>query len=278
MLRLIINADDLGVNAQRSHGIFQCAEFGVVTSATLIANGVDSDAAGKRAKEKKVPCGLHLNLTEEYPLSKATDIASLIEGNGMFMDRHKLRAALAAGEIRPEHIEREIRAQVEWMLDVHGSITHVDGHHHIHIEPAVVQALLPTLERYGIRFVRIPCEMPLPPWGYIVSDEQLEKTRQINAKALQAKQMYAAHWIGTTDHFRGLTLAGNAALKNLRHIISKLPDGTTELMVHPGSPCTYGTPFDLDPQRQTELRMLLDMSIRDLLNERTIELIAFTDL
>jgi len=35
MRRLIINADDLGCNPQRSHGIFQCMEFGVVTSATM---------------------------------------------------------------------------------------------------------------------------------------------------------------------------------------------------------------------------------------------------
>ncbi len=90
--------------------------------------------------------------------------------------------------------------------------------------------------------------------------------------------MYGAYGIATSDHFRGLTLAGNAALKNLRHILGRLPEGVTELMVHPGSACTYGTPFDLDPQRQTELRMLTDVSIAEELRERGIKLGTYGDL
>jgi predicted glycoside hydrolase/deacetylase ChbG (UPF0249 family) len=278
MRRLIINADDLGINAQRSHGIFQCMEFGVVTSASLIPNGSDSDAAARRARERKVPVGLHLNLTEEYPLSKKEDVSSLVDAAGRFHDRHKLRGLLREGAIAREHLEREVRAQIEWMLDTHGAPTHVDGHHHVHVEAPVVSVLLPILERYGIRFVRIPCEEPLPPFGYVVPDAQLERTRAVNAVAKQAKLLFDEQGIGSADHFRGLTLVGNASLKNLRHVIGKLPEGTTELMVHPGGDTNYGTPFDLDPQRQTELRMLMDESIREELAERKIDLVSFADL
>ena len=275
---LIINADDLGVNTQRTHGIFQCFEFGIVTSATLLPNATDSDRAGKQAREKKLPTGLHLNLTEEYPLSKAEGIESLLEGNGMFLVGDRMRKALDQGEVKKEHLEREIRAQMEWFFDTVGAPTHVDSHHHIHTHPMVAAALIPALERYGIRFVRIPLEEPLPPFGYIISDEQIEKVRRINDAANIARDMYGAYGIATSDHFRGLTLAGNAALKNLRHILGRLPEGVTELMVHPGSACTYGTPFDLDPQRQTELRMLTDVSIAEELRERGIKLGTYGDL
>ncbi len=275
---LIINADDLGVNTQRTHGIFQCFEFGIVTSATLLPNATDSDRAGKQAREKKLPTGLHLNLTEEYPLSKAEGIGSLLEGNGMFLSGDRLRVALDEGEVQKEHLEREIRAQIEWFFDTVGAPTHVDSHHHIHIHSAVAAALIPILERYGVRFVRIPLEEPVPPFGYIISDEQIEKVRRINQAAHIAREMYGAYGIATSDHFRGLTLAGNAALKNLRHILGRLPEGVTELMVHPGSACTYGTPFDLDPQRQTELRMLTDVSIAEELREREIRLGSYGDL
>lgn len=278
MRRLIINADDLGVNAQRTHGIFQCIEFGVVTSATLLPNCQDSDRAAKHARERGLAIGLHLNLTEEYPLSKPADISTLIEGNGMFMERHRLRAALDAGEVKSEHIEREVRAQVEWFFDTYGNPTHIDSHHHIHIHTAVANALLPVLERYAIRFVRIPYEVPIPPFGFVVSEEQIELTQKINEQALIAKELYGAYGITGTDHFRGMCLAGNASLKNMRHVLSKLPEGTTELMVHPGSAITYGTPFDLDPQRQTELRMLMDPSIREMIDEKGIELITYADL
>ena len=253
-------------------------EFGVVTNATLLANCADSERAGKHARERNKACGLHLNLTDEYPLSTSEHISSLLEGNGMFLSNKKLRKALDTGEVKKEHLEREIRAQVEWCLDVYGSPSHVDGHDHIHIHPQVAVALIPVLERYGIRFVRIPLEEPLPPFGYIVSDAELENARSINVSAKEAREMYRAYGIESTDHFRGLTLAGNASLKNLRHIIGRLPEGTTEIMVHPGSACTYGTPFDLDPQRQTELRMLLDLSIPEELAEREIILCSYADL
>ncbi len=278
MRMLIINADDLGANTQRTHGIFQCFEFGIVTSATLLPNAVDSDRAGKQAREKKLPTGLHLNMTEEYPLSKAEGIESLLEGNGMFLVGDRMRKALDQGEVKKEHLEREIRAQIEWFFDTVGAPTHVDSHHHIHTHPAVAAALIPVLERYGVRFVRIPLEEPVPPFGYIIPDEQIEKVRRINDAARVAKEMYGAYGIATSDHFRGLTLAGNAALKNLRHILGRLPEGVTELMVHPGSACTYGTPFDLDPQRQTELRMLTDVSIAEELREREIKLGSYGDL
>lgn len=278
MRTLIINADDLGANTQRTHGIFQCFEFGIVTSATLLPNAVDSDRAGKQAREKGLPTGLHLNLTEEYPLSKRESIESLVEGNGMFLVGQRMRDALDAGDIQKEHLEREIRAQIEWFFDSVGTPTHIDSHHHIHTHPFVAAALIPVLERYGVRFVRIPLEEPLPPFGYIVTDEQLEKTRRINTAAKIVKDMYGAYGMLASDHFRGLTLSGNASLKNLRHIIGRLPEGITELMVHPGSACTFGTPFDLDPQRQTELRMLTDSSIVEELREREIRLASYGDL
>ncbi len=278
MRRLIINADDLGVNAQRSHGIFQCFEFGIVTNATLLANGQDSDRAAKQAREKNLPTGLHLNLTDDYPLSKRETIETLVEGNGTFLSKEKFFRALEKGAVEKEHLEREIRAQVEWFFDHVGSPTHVDGHHHIHTHRFIVDALIPILERYGTRLVRIPLEQPIPPFGYIISDEQIEHVKRVNDAAREAKKIYSAYGIGSTDNFRGLTLAGNASLKNLRHIIGRLPEGTTELMVHPSSAISSGTPFDLDPQRQTELRMLTDESIRDELAERSITLCSYADL
>lgn len=276
--RLIINADDLGVSPQRSHGIFQCAEFGIVTSVSLLANGSDSDAAGRRARERGVSVGLHLNLTEEYPRSAQEHVYTLVDANGCFFGRERLRTLLDQGEVEKTHLEREVRAQVEWILDTYGAPTHVDGHHHVHVHPAVAAVLIPVMDRYGIRSVRIPCEEPLPPFGYEISDDQLARTCATNAAATIARALYAAEGIGSTDHFRGLTLAGNASLKNLRHILSRLPEGTTELMVHPGSAAAYGTPFDLDPQRQTELRMLTDESIPLAIAERKIERISFADL
>jgi chitin disaccharide deacetylase len=278
MQRLIINADDLGVNPQRSHGIFQCVEFGIVTSVSAFATMTDSQDAVKRAREKGMSAGLHLNLTDEYPLSKRDDVSSLVDGNGCFFEAPRLRQLLDEGAIKREHLEREIRAQVEWMFDVYGQPTHVNGHMSVNVLPAVIDVLIPIMERYGIRFTRIPCELPLPPHGYEITDAELASVRAMNELALVARDSYRAHGIQSTDHFRGATLFGNSSVKNLRHTLSRMDEGTTELRVHPGSQTAYGTPFDLDPQRQTELRMLLDETIPALLKEKKIELISWSDL
>lgn len=278
MRRLIINADDLGSTPQRSHGIFQCHEFGVVTSATIWPNGTDSDAAARRARERGLPIGMHVNLTEEYPLSKAESIATLLDRNGKFHPMERLFTLLDEGKVEREHLEREIRAQCEWCFDQGLTLTHVAGNYDCHIHQEIVHALIPLMERYGLRLVRIPCEEPLPPFGFEVPEEQLADIRKINARSRVAREIFTAHGISSTDHFRGHTFLGNASLKNLRHVIAKLPEGSTECMVHPGSQSAYGAPFDLDPQRQTELRMLLDPSIKEMLAERKIELCSYADL
>lgn len=278
MRRLIISADDLGVNAPRSHGIFQCLEFGVASSMTLVPNGSDSDAAARHARERGLTAGLQLNLTQDYPVSKPDHISSLLERSGAFLDDEHLRMALQDGKVMREHLDREIRAQVEWMLDTYGSPSHIASQDHMHIHPAIAEALIPVMERYGMRFVRIPCEVPQPPFGYEVPADHLAEIQTINDASSAARAMYAAHGIESTDHFRGLSLVGNSSLKNLRHVITRLPEGTTELMTHPGSMSAYGTPFDLDPQRQTELRMLTDLTIMPLLMEKKVTLISFADL
>ena len=285
--RLIITADDLGVNPQRSHGIFQCAEFGVVTGASLWPNGSDSEAAARHARERKFPVGLHVNLVEEYPLSEPGDVASLVDSTGRFHPAQRLFTLLDEGKVQREHLEREIRAQLAWATDHGLALTHVAGNWDAHVHPAVAMALIPAMERYGIRFVRIPCEEPLPPFGFNVPAEQLDAIRATNAMAKEARRLFEAAGIASTDHFRGHTLLGNASAKNLRHVISRLPEGTTELMVHPGSPvpvaslrygASPGTPFDLDPQRQTELRMLTDASLRAILVERKVELVGWGEM
>ena len=279
MRRLIINADDLGVNAPRSHGIFQCFEFGVVTSATLICNGSDAARAAKQAREKNLPTGLHLNFTDGEPISAPDHVETLLSSSaGVFRDRNAQRRALNEGQVDPVHLEREIRAQVEWFLDHHGQPTHVDGHHHIHVHPAVTNLLIPILDRYGIGAVRLPLEDPLPPFGYVIGDEQLAFVKALADNARLAQTLFSAHGIRCPEHFRGPTLMGNASAKNLRHILTRLPEGTTELMVHPGSMTPIGSDFDLDPQRQTELQMLTNPDLRAVLNERKIELISFRDL
>lgn len=278
MPRLIINADDLGVNPQRSHGIFQAFEFGVVRSASLLPNFPDSNTAARHARERDLACGLHLNFTDGYPLSQPGDIPSLLNAQGQFYAPETFFRLLRENAVDPVHIERETRAQCEWILEHYGLPTHLDGHHHIHIEPQITPVIIPVLERYSISCVRLPLEEPLPPFGYNVEEARLARIAARNAIAKAAQVLFDAHGLLYTQHFRGATLVGNSSMKNLRHVLTRLPEGTCELMTHPGSQMAFGDEFSIDPQRQTELAMLLHEELPGLLRDRKIELITYREL
>jgi predicted glycoside hydrolase/deacetylase ChbG (UPF0249 family) len=275
--RLLINADDLGITSQRSHGIFVAHEQGFVRSASLLPNFSESQKAARHARERELPTGLQINLCEGAPISRESDIETLLTTDGFFLDLKTLHRMLGEGDIAKEHIERELRSQFEWFLDHHGQPTHVCGHHHIHVHPVVAPVLAALFDRYGISFVRIPSE-PVPPFGFEIEEAQSREIAAISKQAEAARSLFAAHGVQSTGHFRGLALQGNASNRNLRHILSRLPEGVTELMVHPGSQNPHGTPFEIDPQRVTEFNMVMNPELAAELAERKIELCSFADL
>ena len=63
---MIVNADDLGESSERNAAIALGFERGLLTSASLLANGADFDGGVDVALGKTV--GVHLNLTEGKPL------------------------------------------------------------------------------------------------------------------------------------------------------------------------------------------------------------------
>ncbi len=276
--RLLITADDLGANPPRSHGIFLCAEQGLVTGAGLLPNGSDSDQAGKRARERRLPVGLHLALTSGEPLSPPATIESLLLPNGTFAGRREFERRLRERETDRTHLEREIRAQLEWCLDVHGQPTHLSSVDHVHCHAVLVPLIIPVLLRYGILRVRIPSE-PLPPFGYEIPEVDLAAAREISERAEAARALYAADGITGTDTFRGLTLVGRMSAKNFRHTMARLPvEGSIELMVHPGAPTPVGSDFDIDPQRQTELQTLTDPTATELIAKMKLQRATYADI
>ena len=92
---LIINADDFGFSLQRDAGILTSFTHGLLTHATLLVNGPTAIPAAKAAKLCGLPIGLHLNLTEGYPLCNPNDIASLIDDKtGVFLGKFAFREAM----------------------------------------------------------------------------------------------------------------------------------------------------------------------------------------
>lgn len=276
MKRLIINADDLGIHAARSYGIFEAFEHGIVTSASLIVNGSDVEHAAMRARERSLPTGLHINLTDGLPCCKRESISTLVNRDGYFHEHSSLRNMLDRDEIKDTHIQRELHAQIQWFMKHKDIPTHIDGHHHIHVHPRITPILVPLLGNYGIHAMRIPEEPLSPSWE--ISPQQMQFIHHIAEHARQARTLCIMHNITIPTSFRGMALLGHASMPHMRTILTHLPEGTTELMVHPGRSMPGGSSFDQDPQRETELQMLTSPTIRSLLSEKNITLCSFADL
>ncbi len=84
-MRLIINADDLGRSPEANRAIFDLMDRGLVTSATVMANGPYVDEALSRVGHyPRGSFGVHLNLTEFRPLTQNASPGSPPGPGGQF--------------------------------------------------------------------------------------------------------------------------------------------------------------------------------------------------
>lgn len=99
---LVINADDFGYCDQRNRGIVESFQSGVVSSATVLVNAVKASEAVQLSRQWGIPLGLHLNLTEGYPMK--THCSSLTSENGSLRGKFGFREAIKRGEIDMDEV------------------------------------------------------------------------------------------------------------------------------------------------------------------------------
>jgi predicted glycoside hydrolase/deacetylase ChbG (UPF0249 family) len=267
--RLIINADDYGLSRGVNSGIIEAAETGVVTSASMITNLPGFDDAVERARSRpSLSLGLHLNLTTGKPLTAAHSLTR--RKTGQFYSLPLLVARATLGRVDPREVATECAAQIDRMVDAGISLTHLDSHRHVHAHPALWPSVLETASSREISNVRVPTE---PMWA---------NTRDWRATLKKAGLLTSARIArlepkGETNHFFGVSLQGGGVFAaRLFALIPRLPDGTTELMTHPGyTDPTLSEHDSYTWQREEELKVLCSKEFRDLLLRYEIELTSF---
>lgn len=274
MISLIINADDLGSNRERDRGIFEAYRKGIVTSASMLANGPSFSSAVAMARESELPVGVHLNLADGSALTGP--VKGLTDSSGQLPGKQKLRQYLATGVCDYAAIRRELSAQTE-RLSNHGlRPDHLDGHQHCHLFPALTTMVIELAREYGISAVRtsVPAEhaMQDPDAGQLA--DELALYRRLSQEA-HIKLIDAG--IKVTDGLWGMPFLHHLDTKSLCRVLENMPNGYWELMTHPGYPFEPGGPFD-GAQRQVELQALLSSKAKEVVARRRIRLCTFGDL
>ena len=274
--RLVINADDFGFTEGINRGIIEAFEAGALRSASLMAQMPAFDSAARAAREmgRSFGVGVHLSLTAGRPLGRCP---SLVDSSGDFHTLPQLIVRSLAGRVRAEDVERECAAQIARCRDAGLTITHLDGHHHVHMLPRIRGVVADVMRKAGLGVRRAPAA-------------RLWRTPERGLSRRLPERLVLAFLAGDAnddkpplrraDHFAGTTLLGAPRFReSLLLLLDSLPDGVTELMVHPGyvdQPLPGTDRYTVE--RERELRALTSPEVLERLRRGDIELLHFGEL
>lgn len=261
MRKLLVNADDFGLARDVNQGIVEAHRAGILTATTLMATGAAFEDAVRLAKENpSLDVGCHLVLVGAPPFPDT------VPG---------LAAAIGLGRVR---IYEELVTQVRRIVDAGLRPTHLDTHKHTHLLPPVLAAVARISEEFGIPWVRRPFDFPLQPggtgWGRRAVSGALGMARG------RFERVLARHGCRSTDHFAGFQITGRVTAAAVADLIRSLPEGSTELMCHPGF-CTEelrALRTRLKESREEELHALTAPEVRKALDEAAVEMSGYREL
>lgn len=154
---LIINADDFGRSAEINRAVLRAHREGVLNSASLMVAGEAADEAVEIARQNPgLTVGLHLVVVDGPAVLPPDRIPHLVGADGKFPNAPvTLGLRYAFSRAARKELEAEIAAQFERFASTGLPLSHVDGHQHMHMHPAVFDRMLPLAKRFGAKRIRI---------------------------------------------------------------------------------------------------------------------------
>ena len=212
---LIIHADDLAVAHSQDMASFEALDRGAVSSASIMVPCPWLTEVGDYAKaHPEADLGLHLTLTSEWktykwgPAAPRDQVASLLDPQGYLFSE----TMEAVRQIKPEEVEREVRAQVETALKMGIRPTHLDSHMAVlFAKPALLAVLVNVAHEYHLPFLML--KIPGMPADMYAA---LKPTDVILDRVFMA----------------GPPVKPDDWLSYYTHILKTLPGGVSELIVH----------------------------------------------
>jgi len=284
---LIVNADDLGWTEGVNQGIADAFRNGIVTSASMLANGAAFEGGLEVARcAPGLGLGVHLNLSDGVPLADRETVTSLLNDKGAFaggpesLFLRQMRRGLVLREV-----EIEWDAQIQKVRDAGIEPTHLDGHKHVHMLPGLFEVALRLAKRHSIGAIRVALEESSLRTALASGEKQRSgvvmkqgvQARGLKLLARDVRGQAERAGIATADYFCGIAQTGELTQEGLKKFLKSLPEGTTELMCHPGyaDAALKKTTTRLQDSPQKEMEILTDTGIRNLVASQGIRLIDY---
>ena len=269
VLKKIFNADDFGISRGVNAAIIKAHQEGILNSASLMVNQKYASEAVQAARQMPdLTVGLHLNLTNETPAADTRKISLLVGADGKL--KHGFVNLLLLSYLRPRQFKKqaeiEIRAQVEKYLQTGLALSHIDGHRHVQMIPAVFKILRKIQQEYKVPRIRIMNENA---WNTIRQNKT--KSWLFDGGLIKYVILRLLCWWNKAQsdvYFYTILYTCKISKEQFRNV--KIPQGykAVEIMIHPGMPEIDGKHKEdvwdeniLSPYRTLELETLLDKNV-----------------
>jgi chitin disaccharide deacetylase len=282
MKRLIINADDFGLAPGVNRAIVELQQAGALSSTTLMATApFFSPAVYMAFAQPKLAVGCHVVLVDGSPCLHPQDVPSLLDPLDPSRFRNSVGSFFAdvlRGRIREQEIEAEVVAQIRRIQSGGLTVSHIDSHKHVHALPRVLAPLLRAARQCGVHCVRNPFE----PWWSLQATRSAGGLRRTMVHAMRTQRrgftrLTSKHGMMSADGSIGLLATGILDESVLRSLVSAMPEGTWELVCHPGYRDVFlnQTRTRLRAERETERSALLGVIPEALRNDSGLTLTDF---
>jgi predicted glycoside hydrolase/deacetylase ChbG (UPF0249 family) len=238
-------------------GAIRAHRDGIVTACSIVANGAAFDDAVERLRDvPSLEAGVHLTLVEEKPLTRIRFPRKYTSFVPLYLAR-----VISIGAI-----ERELRAQIEKVLATGLTITHLNGHQHLHVLPRIFEVVKKLAGEYLIDYVRIVNES---------GGQAILPVRKVSMRALSyfgRRARTGGRGRPPLHNDRTIGVADAGHLRDVVSLLDHITDGVTELVTHPGVAVRGYDHWDYEWDDET--RALCDPRLRGELAKRGIELVA----
>jgi chitin disaccharide deacetylase len=230
----------------------------------MVAAPAAADAVARAKRLPRLRVGLHVVLVNGRPALPPEAIPDLVGADVAF--RGELVRAGFRFFFSPsarDQLAREIRAQFEAFRATGLALDHVNAHCHMHLHPTIGRLLVEIGRDYGMRAVRIPAEpnAVLRHAGATRADRRFAALHRPFAALLRRRVRAAG--LAANDHLLGLAWTGAVTEARLLRLLDRLPDGVSEIYLHPAAsrpaPLVAAMP---DYAQTEELAALMSPAVR----------------
>jgi hopanoid biosynthesis associated protein HpnK len=261
---LIVTADDFGLHEAVNEAVEQASRDGALTAASLMVGAPGAADAIRRARRlPRLRVGLHLVLADGSATLAPELIPALADAAGRMNSRMFVNGVRFFTSLKVRRqLEAEIRAQFSAFARTGLELDHVNVHKHFHLHPTLLEMLLKIGRDFRVPAVRVPDE---PLWFAARSGNWFSGTQAALLApwvSLMKRRLRRAN-MPHNDRLFGVAASGAMDEGKLLTILARLPQGVTEIYLHPAVQSGAAIAASMSTYRHAdELAALLSPKVR----------------